>query len=369
MTNALEVAGLDKRFGSAAVLHQIAFAVEAGSTTAIVGPSGCGKTTLLRLIAGFEKPDAGTIALAGRIVAGGNWTPAHRRSVGYVAQDGALFPHTTVGANVGFGLPRRDRTASKVAELLEMVSLDASYASRRPDQLSGGQQQRVALARALAREPELMLLDEPFSALDAGLRSTTRRIVADVLAKAGITTILVTHDQPEALSFADRVAVMSAGRLAQIGTPREIYSTPIDVPTAQFIGDAVVLSAHVVEGTAHSALGDIAVSPTGIHGDARIMVRPEQIELTPDGAGISGTVVDIEYLGSEMLLGIRLDTASGTDTERVTVRRFGATALTPGDRVGIRVAGPAVTYPAGDPNESGVRKMATTTDPSARRSP
>ncbi|BAH55770.1 MULTISPECIES: ABC transporter ATP-binding protein [Rhodococcus] len=344
MTYALEVDGLDKSFGAAAILRHVAFAVEAGSTTAIVGPSGCGKTTLLRLIAGFEKPDAGTIALAGRVVAGGGWTPAHRRSVGYVAQDGALFPHATVGANVGFGLPRRARTPARIAELLEMVSLDSSYASRRPDQLSGGQQQRVALARALAREPELMLLDEPFSALDAGLRANTRRIVADVLAKAAITTILVTHDQPEALSFADRVAVMSAGRLAQIGTPREIYSTPIDVPTAEFIGDAVVLSAHVDGGRARCALGDVAVASNGVHGSARVMLRPEQIEVTTDGAGVSGTVVDVDYLGSEMLLGIRLDTGDGEVPERVTVRRFGATALTPGDRVGIRVLGKAVAY-------------------------
>ncbi|MFC9556701.1 ABC transporter ATP-binding protein [Rhodococcus sp. NPDC056960] len=344
MTYALEVEGLDKSFGAAPILRHVGFAAEAGSTTAILGPSGCGKTTLLRLIAGFERPDSGTIALAGRMVAGGGWTPPHRRSVGYVAQDGALFPHATVGANVGFGLPRRARTRSKIAELLDMVSLDPSYASRRPDQLSGGQQQRVALARALAREPELMLLDEPFSALDAGLRADTRRIVADILAKAGITTILVTHDQPEALSFADRVGVMSAGRLAQIGTPREIYSTPVDVSTAQFIGDAVVLAAHVDGQRARCALGDVPVSLSGVQGNARIMLRPEQIEVTPDGAGVSGTVVDVEYLGSEMMLGIRLDTENGVVSDRVTVRRFGATALTPGDRVGIRVLGEGVAY-------------------------
>ncbi|WP_213575402.1 ABC transporter ATP-binding protein [Rhodococcus sp. USK13] len=344
MTYALEVNGLDKSFGSTNVLRHIAFSVEAGSTTAIVGPSGCGKTTLLRLVAGFERPDAGTITLGGRVVAGGEWIPAHRRSVGYVAQDGALFPHATVAANVGFGLPRRSRTRARITELLEMVSLDYSYATRRPDQLSGGQQQRVALARALAREPELMLLDEPFSALDAGLRANTRRIVADVLAKAGITTILVTHDQPEALSFADRVAVMSDGRLAQVGTPREIYSAPIDVPTAEFIGDAVVLSAHVEGERARCALGDVAVIANGVQGEARVMLRPEQIEVTADGAGVAGTVVDVEYLGSEMLLGIRLDTADGVVSERVTVRRFGATALTPGERVGIRVLGTGVAY-------------------------
>ena len=190
-----------------------------------------------------------------------------------------------------------------------------------------------------------MLLDEPFSALDAGLRANTRRIVADVLAKAAITTILVTHDQPEALSFADRVAVMRAGRLAQIGTPREIYSTPVDVPTAEFIGDAVVLSSHVDGGRARCALGDIAVAANGVRGDARVMLRPEQIEVTTDRAAASGTVLDIEYLGSEVLLGIRLDTADGLVPERVTVRRFGATTLEPGDRVGIRVLGAAVAYP------------------------
>ncbi|AMY56423.1 ABC transporter ATP-binding protein [Rhodococcoides fascians] len=346
MTYALEVDGLDKSFGPVTVLRRVEFAVEAGSTTAIVGPSGCGKTTLLRLIAGFDKPDAGTVALTGKIVAGADWTPPHRRSIGYVAQDGALFPHATVGANIGFGLPRRARTFSKITELLETVSLDSSYASRRPDQLSGGQQQRVALARALAREPDLMLLDEPFSALDAGLRANTRRIVADVLAKAGITTILVTHDQPEALSFADRVAVMSSGRLAQIGTPREIYSRPVDVTTAEFIGDAVILPAHIENGRARCTLGDvdIAPSPNAIEGTARIMLRPEQIEVAPDGMGVSGAVVDVEYFGSEMLLGIRLDAANTTMAQRVTVRRFGTTALTPGDRVAIRVIGDAVAY-------------------------
>ncbi|WP_418163413.1 ABC transporter ATP-binding protein [Rhodococcus opacus] len=276
MTYALEVAGLDKTFGGATVLDQIAFAVAAGSTTAIVGPSGCGKTTLLRLIAGFV--EAGRrhhrTGRPGRR-GGGGWTPAHRRSVGYVAQDGALFPHATVGANVGFGLPRRARTAPRIAELLEMVSLDPSYAARRPDQLSGGQQQRVALARALAREPELMLLDEPFSALDAGLRANTRRIVADVLAKAAITTILVTHDQPEALSFADRVAVMSTGRLAQIGTPPRNLFHPHRRPHRGIIGDAVVLSAHVEGSRARCALGDVAVASNGVHGNARVMVRPE----------------------------------------------------------------------------------------------
>jgi len=345
VTYALEVQRLDKSYDGAPVLRHIAFGVEPGSTTAIVGPSGCGKTTLLRLIAGFEKPDNGTISLTGRVVAGDGWMPPHRRSVGYVAQDGALFPHATVGANIGFGLPRRSRKNSTISRLLEMVSLDPSFASRRPDQLSGGQQQRVALARALAREPELMLLDEPFSALDAGLRATTRRIVADVLAQARITTILVTHDQPEALSFADQVAVMSDGRLAQIGTPREIYATPISIATAQFIGDAVILPAHIDGNRARCALGDIPVALNNIQGKCQIMLRPEQIDVTTNSIGITGTVADIEYLGSEMLLAIQVDTTNNAAPQMVTVRRLGgATLLTPGKRIGIRVLGEAIAY-------------------------
>ncbi|MFF0284307.1 ABC transporter ATP-binding protein [Rhodococcus aetherivorans] len=346
MTPSLEVRDLGKSIDREPVLHDVAFAAEAGSITAIVGPSGCGKTTLLRLIAGFEKPDSGTIALAGRVVSGAPWVPAHRRSVGYVAQDGALFPHASVGANIGFGLPRRERTRSKIAELLEMVSLDASYAARRPDQLSGGQQQRVALARALAREPEIMLLDEPFSALDAGLRAATRRIVAEVLSKAGITTILVTHDQPEALSFADRVAVMRQGRLAQIGTPDEIYTRPVDVPTAQFIGDAVVMSAQIQGETAHCALGEVSVGATSVQGAGRIMLRPEQIELNTEGTGVPGVVVGVEYLGSETMVDIRLEAGvDAVEEQRVTVRRFGAGSIVAGDRVHSRVLGPAVAYP------------------------
>ncbi|BAS07244.1 fe(3+) ions import ATP-binding protein FbpC 1 [Arthrobacter sp. Hiyo4] len=233
----LQIADVTKNFASQAVLKGVNLSVAKGGTTAIVGPSGSGKTTLLRLIAGFEHPATGSISLNGTKVAGdGVWLPAHRRQVGYVAQDGALFPHLTVGQNIAFGLDTaklaggRRGAAGRISELLEMVSLDAAMAKRRPHQLSGGQQQRVALARALAREPELMLLDEPFSALDAGLRVATRRAVAKVLNKAGVTTILVTHDQAEALSFADQVAVMRGGKLAQIGNPFVVYTRPPTAP-------------------------------------------------------------------------------------------------------------------------------------------
>ena len=232
----------------------------------------------------------------------GVWVPAHKRHVGYVAQDGALFPHLNVGQNISFGLdaaklPGGHRgVKSRVAELLEMVSLDPAMAKRRPHQLSGGQQQRVALARALAREPELMLLDEPFSALDAGLRVATRRAVGKVLHDAGVTTILVTHDQGEALSFADQVAVMRGGRLAQIGNPFIVYTRPADRATAEFLGDAVILDAWMEGSLATCSLGGIPVRRPPAQGRVQLMLRPEQIRIAEDGP-IRGVVVDTDYFG------------------------------------------------------------------------
>ncbi len=211
----LSIDKADKRYGAMVALDGVSLEVASGSRTAIVGPSGSGKTTLLRLIAGFEGPDAGRIALDGAVLADGPAiVPAHRRGIGFVTQDGALFPHLTIADNIGFGLERgaADRD-DRIRALMRTVDLDPRLLERRPHQLSGGQQQRVALARALARRPRLMLLDEPFSALDTGLREATRKAVAALLQEAGVTTILVTHDQAEALSFADQVAVLREGRL------------------------------------------------------------------------------------------------------------------------------------------------------------
>jgi len=215
--------GIAKRFGAIVVLDGLDLRVDDGATLAIVGPSGCGKTTILRLIAGFEEPDAGSIAIGGTIVAGSDWVPAHRRGIGYVPQDGALFPHLNVGDNVTYGLRARDGRAARLRELLDLVSLDPALAARRPDELSGGQQQRVALARALAIKPRLMLLDEPFSALDADLRAETRHAVRRVLDTTGTTAIVVTHDPVDAHDFASAVAVMDAGRIARTGSPTDIY--------------------------------------------------------------------------------------------------------------------------------------------------
>jgi iron(III) transport system ATP-binding protein len=358
----LEIDAVTKNFGSQAVLKGVNLSVAKGGTTAIVGPSGSGKTTLLRLIAGFEHPGTGSISLNGAPVAGdGVWKPAHKRHVGYVAQDGALFPHLTVGQNIAFGLSAakldggRHAVNARVNELLEMVSLDTAMAKRRPHQLSGGQQQRVALARALAREPELMLLDEPFSALDAGLRVATRRAVAKVLNEAGVTTILVTHDQAEALSFADQVAVMRGGKLAQIGNPFVVYTRPADRATAEFLGDAVILDAWMEGSLATCSLGGIPVRRPPAQGRVQLMLRPEQIRIAEDGP-IRGVVVDTDYFGPETTVRLKLavppklagampDHRYPGGGEVITIRHWNASIAQPGTELCLRVVGEAVAFP------------------------
>jgi len=363
----LDISEVTKNFGSQAVLKGVNLSVARGGTTAIVGPSGSGKTTLLRLIAGFEHPNTGSISLNGNPVAGdGVRVPAHRRHVGYVAQDGALFPHLTVGQNVAFGLDAgkldggRRAVRARVEALLDMVSLDPAMAKRRPHQLSGGQQQRVALARALAREPELMLLDEPFSALDAGLRVATRRAVAKVLNAAGVTTILVTHDQAEALSFADQVAIMRGGRLAQIGNPFVVYTRPADRATAEFLGEAVILDAWMEGSLATCSLGGIAVRRPPAQGRVQLMLRPEQIRIAPDGP-IRGVVVDTDYFGPETTVRIQLGAYTAQDGagqgqshrypgggEIITIRHWNASITRPGTELCLRVVGEGVAFPVGE---------------------
>jgi len=312
----LVVEGVGKRYGAVVALDGIDLRVPAGSRTAVVGPSGSGKTTLLRLIAGFESPDAGRILLDGQLLAEGpSSVPAHLRDVGVVAQDGALFPHLTAADNIGFGLDRRQEGyEAQVLALMDTVELDRAMRGRRPHELSGGQQQRVALARALARKPKLMLLDEPFSALDAGLRDSMRKAVARVLREAGITSLLVTHDQGEALSFADQVAVLQEGRLAQVGTPQEIYLKPRDRRTAQFLGDAILLSADLKDGCVDCALGRLAADTGARRGPAEIMLRPDQIRLLPvpspsppsDSAACYGTVTDVDFSGTTCAVAVSL---------------------------------------------------------------
>ncbi|MGX9118815.1 ABC transporter ATP-binding protein [Mesorhizobium sp. BHbsci] len=309
----LELTDVHKHYGPVAALAGVDLSVAGGSRTAIVGPSGCGKTTLLRLIAGFEAPDQGRIVLDGEVLAnGGAAVPAYRRGIGVVAQDGALFPHLSIAANIGFGM--RHHEDKRIVELAYIVGLDKAILKRRPHELSGGQQQRVALARAMAMKPRLMLLDEPFSALDTGLRASMRKAVAELLETAGITTILVTHDQAEALSFASQVAVMRDGKFSQIGTPHELYLKPKDRMVAEFLGDAIILPAKIADGFANSPLGRIAVDSTERRDIVRIMLRPEQVLLKRTSReGMSGTpdmlfgeVTESEFAGSMCTIAVRL---------------------------------------------------------------
>jgi iron(III) transport system ATP-binding protein len=341
----LSVDAVCKRYGSVVALDNVSLSIGAGGRTAIVGPSGSGKTTLLRLLAGFDAPDAGRIALNGRLLADGPAAaPAHHRDIGIVMQDGALFPHLSVADNIGFGLSRSvQNRAVIVAELSDMVGLDRAMLKRMPDALSGGQQQRVALARALARRPKLMLLDEPFSALDTGLRASTRRAVADLLQTAGVTTVLVTHDQTEALSFADHVAIMESGSILQAGPPRELYFRPETPMIATFLGEAVILPAALSNGQACCALGNLEIDDRGKSGAADIMIRPEQISLTADKGGATATVVAIEFAGASAIVTLIVKGHSGPP---IALRQPSTFTVAPGAEVGIAIEGRAHAFGA-----------------------
>lgn len=335
--SALRASGLSKSFGAHRVLAGLDLAVPSGSLTAIIGASGSGKTTLLRILAGFERADAGTLAIGEVIVEGPRFVPAQRRGIGYVPQEGALFPHLDVAGNVGFGLARAIRRSSRVAELLELVGL-TGLAGRYPNQLSGGQQQRVALARALAIEPEAVLLDEPFAALDAALRATVRADVAQVLRTAGTTTLLVTHDQDEALSFADQVAVLRDGRIAQLAPPAEVYRQPVDPGVASFVGQANLLDATVRAGAADCVLGRVELRgqlPEG--SQITLLLRPEQLALAPGGPA---RISDRAYYGHDAVHRVRLP-AGG----EVIVRTDGADLLPIGSPVTVAVRGPGLAWP------------------------
>ena len=334
----LELQGISKSYGDHKGASNVSLVAPSGSRTVIVGPSGSGKTTLLRLIAGFEAPDAGTIALDMRPLHGvGGSVPPHKRNIAYVAQEGALFPHMSVGDNVGFAMPRQaaDR-AQRVDELLEQVGLPAAFRIRRPHELSGGQQQRVALARALAQKPDLMLLDEPFSALDTGLREAMRNMVGDVLRDAGIASVLVTHDQAEALAFADHLVVMRDGRVADAGPPQRLYDKPADIETARFLGEAIVLPAEIRDGVAKTALGEARVG----HDDAvrvEVLVRPEQVTILESGTGALGRVLHRSYRGAQWRL--EIDCRDGGVAEPFSVDLPATVDVKPGDLVRLGVSG------------------------------
>jgi iron(III) transport system ATP-binding protein len=348
-SRALTCRGLSKRYGEVAAVAGLDLTAEAGRITALLGPSGCGKTTTLRLIAGFERADAGSIQLGDRALsANGTFVPPERRRIGLVFQDYALFPHQDVAGNVAYALPSGS-PRSRVEELLELVGLDG-LGDRPPHELSGGQQQRVALARALAAEPAAILLDEPFSNLDASLRDRMRREVREILLESGATSIFVTHDQEEALSLADTVAVMRDGRIEQIGAPEEVYGRPASRWVAEFLGDAEVLQGTARDHSVDCELGALRLDPM-FEGPAEVIVRPEAIGLSSgpapgDASASRATVVKRDFYGHDQLLHLELE--SGL---RLRCRRSGFPAWHPGDQVRVWIEGPVTVLPADGANE------------------
>jgi iron(III) transport system ATP-binding protein len=350
----LSVRDVWKGFGGGEpVLVGVDLEVPAGTLSAVLGLSGCGKTTLLRLIAGLDRVQRGVIAVGGTTLDDGTvFVAPERRRIGYVPQEGALFPHLTVEANVAFGLARSQRRGPRVAELLDMVGLTA-LGRRLPHELSGGERQRVALARALARGPELLLLDEPFSSLDATLRAQVREEVSELLRGHGATTVLVTHDQEEALSLADSVAVLRDGRIVQHGAPDDLYNHPVDARLAGFLGAANLLDAELSGDLAQTSLGAVEVRAERGHALPRhglVLLRPEQLLATPaaereagagQGQGLAGRVERCRYYGHDALMDVRVESRAGAIAQDLVVRVPGERALAPGTSVRVRAQGPA----------------------------
>ncbi|MFO7546070.1 MAG: ABC transporter ATP-binding protein [Trueperaceae bacterium] len=355
----VRISSVEKRYGEHGPIAVRSFDLEvrSGEILCLLGPSGCGKTTLLRLIAGFEAPDQGRVEVGGRVVAGdGVWVQPERRRIGFVFQDFALFPHMSVLDNVAFGLPGRSRAErrARAAKVLALVGLTV-FQQRYPHQLSGGQQQRVALARAIATEPHLLLLDEPFSNLDAALRGATRDEVRSILKRTGTTAVMVTHDQEEALSVADRVAVMRAGHLEQLGTPEEVYLEPRTAFVAGFLGRT-----NLLRGTANGDHADTALGPVTLArpatGRVVLSVRPEHVafERHPaDGAtpGVRLEVLRREFKGHDVTYECRPLRAAATGQasaneaqadERILVNATADCLVREGDVASVRVTGQAV---------------------------
>jgi iron(III) transport system ATP-binding protein len=338
--SAISCISLSKSYGPVRAVDGLDLEVERGSITALVGPSGCGKTTTLRLLAGFERPDGGTISASGRVLAGtGTFVPPESRRIGVVFQEYALFPHLDVAGNIAYALGRKaDR--GRVAEVLRLVGLDG-ISDRPVHELSGGQQQRVALARALAPSPDVVLLDEPFSNLDASLRDRLRQEVSQILRETGVTAIFVTHDQEEALSVADTVAVMSDGRIEQIGSPEEVYSRPSNRWVAEFIGEIEVLSGRVRDGRAECDLGSV---PAGdAVGEVDVLIRPESLAVAvrASSRSVPAEVVARRFFGHDQLLELRLESG-----RVIRSRQLGFPTWHAGDRVHVTIEGPADVTPA-----------------------
>lgn len=337
--SSIDIAGLAIGFGGSTVLHDLDLHVDATSITAILGSSGSGKSTLLRCVAGLLRPAAGRIALGERQVLGpGTWVAPERRGIGLVPQEGALFPHLSVADNVGYGLRGSGRSA-RVEQMLELVGLPGT-GRMRPHELSGGMQQRVAVARALAPAPAVILLDEPFSALDAGLREDVREDVFAALRTASATAVLVTHDQQEAFAVADRVAVMMGGTIAQSADPAELYTRPTSLAVARFVGDTVVIPATGAGDGVHTAFGPLpAFGPTPLGAQGVLVHRPEDFHLGGGAPILAPAVVTgVRYHGHDTLI-----TAVAAE-QQFQVRVLGRQAVTAGDSVELRVSRPGTFF-------------------------
>jgi iron(III) transport system ATP-binding protein len=337
----LTLSNVSKSFGTQTVLKELSLDVADGEFVAVLGSSGSGKTTLLRLIAGFDEPDSGEISISGKLVAAKNvFVAAEARKVGYVPQDAALFPHLSVFENVAFGLRGLSKAArvDRVRQLLKLVSME-SFENQSATELSGGQKHRVALARALAPEPELILLDEPFAALDAELRTRIREEIKQVLDKVSSTTILVTHDQEEALSIADRVALLRDGNFAQVGNPREIYSAPVDLGVATFLGDSVIVDGVIESGKVSTSLGQLTLLNSAKEASrGKVAIRPENFYLQPDLNGDS-IVVGRQFFGNDAVVEVK------TPKQLIRARSSGPFAPEVGMKVTVWVRGAVNFYP------------------------
>lgn len=339
MTFALECRQVTKHYDTQCAVEDITLSAQDGQLITLLGPSGCGKTTTLRLFAGFERPTTGMIALKGQVVADDTrFIPAEKRRVGMVFQDYALFPHLNVRDNVAFGLNSPPKEKRKRADdMLDLVGLGA-FADRMPYHLSGGQQQRVALARALAPQPSILLLDEPFSNLDTALRQQVRAEVRHILREHGTTAIFVTHDQEEALSLSDKIAVLFEGRLHQFGTPEQLYNTPTNLRVAGFIGEANIIPAHANGTSATSTLGKVKLlQPT--QGAVSLLLRPERVHLDFSGEGVSALVEWREYYGRNQRIGLKL--ADGTPLIASTDTQV---LYSKGDQVRVSVFAPLLAF-------------------------
>lgn len=336
MSNALEVNELSIHYGGFQALRSVSFRIEPRSVAALVGPSGCGKTSLLRAIAGFETPSAGSITIGGEVVSDpGRWIAPEKRRVGMVFQQGALFPHLTALRNVLYGLKGFADAEERAHRALELVAMGPRR-GHFPNQLSGGEQQRVALARALAPEPRLILLDEPFASLDASLRHRLRGEVRAILDQAGATGLLVTHDQEEALSTAENVAVMMDGRILQSGPPEEIYLRPASLEVADFFGGGQLFDCRIEDGIAQTVFGQIPCS--GLEGEGQLLVRPEDFALSSDpvnGSGVflQGRVRRRDFLGHDLVDEVLLE-----DGRTIRIRVLATDRFQVGEivRVGLR---------------------------------